>query len=171
MESVESCTPESQSALETGALGGLLSFSPDTAGVVGKIILVAKCGTFAIYRLRCTYMRTLVLRFLFILMENAMWIWVGDQKEVFEDLEAAFPVTFSGATGNKAVSTCLFSSDVDSSSSILASKLATRLERPVFLSVNVDKADGQMIMFIQKVLQEQSGLLLRPDVKRENAAD
>lgn len=168
-QSPEGSALEARSTLQTETMGGLQKFSPDTDGVIGKLSLATRCGPFSVYRLRCTYMRTLVLRFLFILMNNAMWIWVGDQKEVLEDLEAAFPSNLKGECGNTAVSTCLFSSDVDGSSCSLASKLTARFKRPVFLSINVAKADGKLVMFIQHVLQTQTELLLASDSEHKES--
>ncbi|EPR63730.1 hypothetical protein TGGT1_245650 [Toxoplasma gondii GT1] len=165
-----SCALESDNALQTENLNGLPKFTPSADGVIGTLALVAKCGPFSIYRLRCVYMRALVIRFLFIIMDNALWIWVGDQKEVLEDLEAAFLTNIKGDSGKMAVCTSLFSSDVEGSSSGLASKLAIRFKTPVFLSVNVAKADGKLVMFIQHVLQEQTQLLLASYIEQKKSA-
>ncbi|PHJ16188.1 hypothetical protein CSUI_009997 [Cystoisospora suis] len=150
------------SSVEAGSRGSSAAAGPfhcNGAGVTGDLTLTSECGPFTVFRLLCTYMRTQVIRFLFIRMSQALWIWVGDQKELLADLEAAFPMGSRGGT-QAAACTCLFSSNIEASSGALASKLAARFGQPVFLSVNVAGADGPLMIFIQQVLQDKISSIL-----------
>lgn len=90
------------------------------------------------------------IQFSVLKMKDSVFIWVGfDKSRRFSELNLAI----QGKYGKTPLSTHLLGSSSDIISKMLTSKLSKRLEKPVFLSYNVQ--DNQLTTEIVRTLMDE----------------
>ncbi|GBE62106.1 proteasome assembly chaperone 4, putative [Babesia ovata] len=81
--------------------------------------------------------------------ESGLYVWVGDDSKACRDLHCGFPV--NRLKDEISVGSTLIG-DLDAISSDLAKTFATRFNRAVFLSCNVEETDNTMLEVLQEEL-------------------
>eukprot|EP00386_Alphamonas_edax_P011054 GDKI01035255.1.p1 GENE.GDKI01035255.1~~GDKI01035255.1.p1 ORF type:complete len:195 (-),score=41.16 GDKI01035255.1:35-550(-) len=89
--------------------------------------------------------------FYFIRLEGSVFIWVGERNFEFTDFHVALP---SRSRDDPLPATCLYG-DLDSLGNDLSSKLSSKFNEPLYVSINVNECDDEMRLFIHKHLLHQ----------------
>ncbi|KAF4521886.1 hypothetical protein B566_EDAN008389 [Ephemera danica] len=84
-------------------------------------------------------------------LKDSLFLWIGSETRTFSDLGIAMPIAPNDVTTTR----LLGSVHLQTPSDLMARRLSTKLNKPVYLSYNIKMDDSVLMKTIEKKIHEE----------------